>query len=389
MEVFKQKIAQKRDYLMIEFLNLYKINERFRKEIDEKIKDILNSAWYLQGKYNEEFLRNFAQFCGTKYALGVANGLDALSLIIRAYDFGTEDEIIVPANTYIASILSISQNGCTPVLVEPNINTYNINVDLIEEKITEKTRAIMVVHLYGRICWNKKLENIARKYKLKIIEDNAQAIGADYLFADGTRKKTGALGHIGCTSFFPSKNLGCYGDGGAVFTDNEELAQRLRVIVNHGMEVRYYHDSVGVNSRLDSIQAAILRIKLRRLDDYAQARQKAARRYDTAFDGHPSLSIPVRSPYSTHVFHQYTLKTKGVNRFALQQYLMDQGVPAMVYYPVPMHMQKAYQDPRYAKGAFPVTEKLSEQVISLPMHTELDEEQLEYITTKVLSFFDQ
>lgn len=373
----------------IQMVDLKRQYEKIRDEVDTAVLDVIRSTQYINGPEVKAFQQELETYLGVKHVIPCANGTDALQVSMMALGLKPGDEVITTSFTFVATVEVIALLGLTPVLVDVDPDTFNIDPEAVRKAITSKTKAIVPVHLFGQSAHMEPLLELAGEHGLYLIEDNAQAIGADYLFADGTRKKTGALGHIGCTSFFPSKNLGCYGDGGAVFTDDEELAQRLRVIVNHGMEVRYYHDSVGVNSRLDSIQAAILRIKLRRLDDYAQARQKAARRYDAAFGKHPSLSIPVRSPYSTHVFHQYTLKTKGVDRFALQQYLMDQGVPAMVYYPVPMHMQKAYQDPRYAKGDFPVTEKLSEQVISLPMHTELDEEQLEYITTKVLSFFDQ
>lgn len=373
----------------IQMVDLKRQYEKIRQEVDTAVLDVIRSTQYINGPEVKAFQAELEAYLGVKHVIPCANGTDALQVSMMALGLKPGDEVITTSFTFVATVEVIALLGLTPVLVDVDPDTFNIEPEAVRKAITKKTRAIVPVHLFGQSAHMEPLMELAREHGLFVIEDNAQAIGADYLFSDGSRKKTGALGHVGCTSFFPSKNLGCYGDGGAVFTDDGELAQRLRVIVNHGMEVRYYHDSVGVNSRLDSIQAAILRIKLRRLDDYARARQQAAERYDAAFDGHPGLSIPVRSPYSTHVFHQYTLKTSGIDRFALQQYLMEQGVPAMVYYPVPMHMQKAYQDPRYAKGDFPVTEKLSEEVISLPMHTELDEEQLEHITTKVLSFFKQ
>ena len=276
----------------------------------------------------------------------------------------------------------------TPVLVDVDPNTFNIDPEAIERAITPKTKAIVPVHLFGQAAPMEEIMDIATKHNLFVIEDNCQAIGSDYFFNDGTTKKAGTIGNIGCTSFFPSKNLGCYGDGGAIFTNDDDLAKQMRVVVNHGMTVRYYHDYIGVNSRLDSIQAAILKVKLARLDEYAAKRRNAADFYDEAFKNHPQLKTPVRYPKSNHVFHQYTLITKNVNRMALIEYLASKEIPAMIYYPVPLHMQKAYLDPRYKPGDFPVTELLCETVLSLPMHTELDHEQLTYITQNVLEFLN-
>jgi UDP-2-acetamido-2-deoxy-ribo-hexuluronate aminotransferase len=267
-----------------------------------------------------------------------------------------------------------------------NPDTFNIDPAAIERAITPKTKVIVPVHLFGQCADMDAIMDIARRHNLYVIEDTAQAIGATYTHSDGKTSRAGCIGHIGATSFFPSKNLGCYGDGGAIFTNDDKLAAAMRMIANHGQTVRYYHDSIGVNSRLDSIQAAILRIKLRHLDAYASARNKAADYYDRAFAGHAKLKTPVRATNSTHVFHQYTLKTYDLDRFGMQEYLAAQGIPAMVYYPVPLHMQKAYIDPRFKAGDFPVTEELCKRVISLPMHTELSEEQLGHITSHVLSF---
>jgi dTDP-4-amino-4,6-dideoxygalactose transaminase len=279
--------------------------------------------------------------------------------------------------------------GLTPVLVDVYPDTFDINIEAIEKAITPKTKAIVPVHLFGQCANMEAIMQLALKHKLYVIEDTAQAIGADFTFSNGETKKAGTIGTVGCTSFFPSKNLGCYGDGGAIYTNDDVLAAKLRMIANHGQSVQYVHDSIGVNSRLDSIQAAILRVKLKHLDEYAAARNKAADYYDKAFANHPNLKTPVRVKNSNHVFHQYTLQLKNVDRSALREFLSANGVPAMIYYPIPLHMQKAYTDARYKAGDFPVTEALCASVISLPMHTELTEDTLSYITSKVLAFINQ
>jgi dTDP-4-amino-4,6-dideoxygalactose transaminase len=279
--------------------------------------------------------------------------------------------------------------GLTPVLVDVYPDTFDINIEAIEKAITPKTKAIVPVHLFGQCANMEAIMQLASKHKLYVIEDTAQAIGADFTFSNGETKKAGTIGTVGCTSFFPSKNLGCYGDGGAIYTNDDVLAAKLRMIANHGQSVQYVHDSIGVNSRLDSIQAAILGVKLKHLDAYAAARNKAADYYDKAFANHPKLKTPVRVKNSNHVFHQYTLQLKNVDRSALREFLSANGVPAMIYYPIPLHMQKAYTDARYKAGDFPVTEALCASVISLPMHTELTEDTLGYITSKVLAFINQ
>lgn len=363
--------------------------EKIQPEIDKALLEVIRSTKYINGPEVHAFREELESYLGVKHVIPCGNGTDALQVAMMALDFKPGDEVITTSFTFVATVEVIALLGLTPVLVDVDPGTYNMDPEAFRKAITQKTKAVVPVHLFGQSVDMDPLLDIAQAHDLYIIEDNAQAIGADYIFPDRTKQKAGTIGHIGCTSFFPSKNLGCYGDGGALFTNDDELAQKLKVIVNHGMETRYYHDSVGVNSRLDSIQAAILRIKLRHLDEYAAARRKAADYYDAAFKDHPGLITPARSRYSTHVFHQYTLKTMGIDRFALQEYLKERGIPAMVYYPVPMHMQKAYDDPGYKEGDFPVTEELSRQVISLPMHTELDEEQLAYITDNVLSFFKE
>ncbi len=360
--------------------------ERLQEEIDTAVLEVVRSTQYINGPEVKKFQEELETYLGVKHVIPCANGTDSLQVAMMACVLKPGDEVITTSFTFVATVEVIALLGLKPVLVDVLPDTFNIDPEAVKKAITPKTKAIVPVHLFGQCVHMEPLMEIARENDLYVIEDNAQAIGAEYVFKDGTQKKAGTIGHIGCTSFFPSKNLGCYGDGGAIFTHDDELAKKMRVIVNHGMEVRYYHDSVGVNSRLDSIQAAILRIKLRHLDEFAAARRRAADFYNRAFDGHPKLTIPARNPFSTHVFHQYTLKTKDVDRLKLQEYLQAKGVPAMIYYPVPMHLQKAYTDPRYKEGDFPVTEDLSKRVISLPMHTELDEEQLKYITDSVLEF---
>lgn len=372
----------------IQMVDLKGQYEKIQQEIDTAVLDVVRSTQYINGPEVKQFQADFEAYLGVKHVIPCANGTDALQVAMMALDLKPGDEVITTSFTFVATVEVIALLGLTPVLVDVLPDTFNIDPEAVRKAVTKKTKAIVPVHLFGQCAHMEPLMEIAREFNLFIIEDNAQAIGADYVFNDGTRKKAGNLGHIGCTSFFPSKNLGCYGDGGAIFTNDDALAHKMRVIVNHGMEIRYYHDSIGINSRLDSIQAAILRVKLRYLDTYASARQEAAAYYDQAFVANQALTIPVRSAFSTHVFHQYTLKTCGIDRFDLQSYLQDKEIPAMVYYPVAMHMQKAYIDPRYKEGDFPVTEDLCKRVISLPMHTELDDDQLAYISFCLNDYFN-
>jgi UDP-2-acetamido-2-deoxy-ribo-hexuluronate aminotransferase len=372
----------------IQMVDLKSQYEKIQHEIDTRVLDVIRSTQYINGPAVNQFQQELEAYLGVRHVIPCANGTDALQVAMMSLNLKPGDEVITTSFTFVATVEVIALLGLTPVLVDVDPNTFNIEPEAIRKAISHKTKAIVPVHLFGQCVHMESVMQIASDHGLFVIEDNAQAIGADYLFADTSIKKAGTIGHIGCTSFFPSKNLGCYGDGGAIFTNDDHLAANMRIIVNHGMDVRYYHDLVGVNSRLDSIQAAILSVKLQQLDRYAEARQQAADYYDKAFAGHAGLQTPVRSTFSTHVFHQYTLKTKGINRFKLQEYLQSNDIPAMVYYPVPMHLQKAYNDPRYKAGDFPVTEALSESVISLPMHTELDEEQLNYITSHVKRFFE-
>ncbi len=362
---------------------------KIKDEVDAGIQEVIDSCAFINGPAVHNFQADLEAYLGVKHVIPCANGTDALQVSMMALGLKPGDEVITTSFTFIATAEVIALLGLTPVLVDVEPDTFNIDPAAVEKAITPKTKAIVPVHLFGQCANMEALQEIANKHDLFIIEDTCQAIGADYIFKDGSKKKAGAIGEIGCTSFFPSKNLGCYGDGGAIFTNNDKLADEMRSIVNHGMKVRYYHDIIGVNSRLDAIQAAILKVKLQHLDEYAAERNRAADYYNNAFKDYPQLKTPVRWDRSTHVFHQYTLVTEGIDRAALQQHLMSKDVPAMIYYPVPLHMQKAYLDPRYKEGDFPVTEMLSEKVISLPMSTELDEEQLAHITSTVIEFLEK
>ena len=363
--------------------------DKIKEEIDQAILKVVESTAFINGPEVKNFQQDLEKYLGVKHVIPCANGTDALQVSMMALGLKPGDEVIAPSFTFVATAEVIALLGLTPVLVDVDPNTFNIDPKAIQKAITPKTKAIVPVHLFGQCSDMDLIMDIANKHHLFVIEDNCQAIGADFISSNGSRKKAGTIGHIGCTSFFPSKNLGCYGDGGAIFTNDDQLAEKIRIVVNHGMTVRYYHDLIGVNSRLDSIQAAILKIKLKHLDEYAAARNKAASYYDSAFANNPKLKTPVRFNKSTHVFHQYTLVTNGFDRNKLPEFLQEKGIPAMIYYPVPMHLQKAYLDPRYKDGDFPVTEKLSKSVVSLPMHTELDEEQLKHITSSVLEFVNR
>lgn len=360
--------------------------QKIQQEVDTAVLDVIRSAQFINGPEVKAFQQDLENYLEIGNVIPCANGTDALQVAMMALDLKPGDEVITTSFTFVATVEVIALLGLTPVLVDVLPHTFNMDPEAVRRAITPKTKAIVPVHLFGQCVDMEPILKIAEENDLFVVEDNAQAIGAKYIFSNGTQKRAGTMGHIGCTSFFPSKNLGCYGDGGAIFTNDDALAHKMRVIVNHGMEVRYYHDSIGVNSRLDSIQAAILRVKLRLLDEYAAARNRAADFYDKAFIDSDKLTVPARSSFSTHVFHQYTLVTKNIDRNKLQEFLQQKDIPAMIYYPVPMHMQKAYTDPRYKEGDFPVTEALSRSVISLPMHTELDHDQLKHITDAVLEF---
>jgi dTDP-4-amino-4,6-dideoxygalactose transaminase len=370
---------------MVDLLGQY---QKIKSEIDKAVMDVIASSAYINGPEVKSFQKELEDYLHCKHVIPCANGTDALQIAMMALKLEPGDEVITADFTYAATAEVIGLLRLTPVLVDVLPDTFTIDPDALEKAITPKTKAIVPVHLFGQCAQMERVMAIARKHNLYVIEDTAQAIGADYHFSDGTSSKAGTIGTIGCTSFFPSKNLGCYGDGGAIFTNDDELAARIRMIANHGQSVQYYHDEIGVNSRLDSIQAAVLRIKLRHLDEYANARNRVAAYYDETFANHPGVTIPVREQSSTHVFHQYTLVMNGKDRNAMKDFLATKGVPAMIYYPVPLHLQKAYTDPRYREGDFPITERLCANVISLPMHTEMDDEQLSFIASCVLEFLN-
>ncbi len=361
---------------MINFLDLKKINNRFRNEIDSRIAKILDKGWYLQGEENEIFSKNFAAFCQTKYALGVANGLDALNLIIKASGFGVGDEIIVPANTYIATILAISQNGCTPVLVEPDINTYNIDTDLIEAKITPKTKAIMVVHLYGQAVQMQKIWDLAKKYNLKVFEDSAQAHGAYY-----KDKRVGNLSDASAFSFYPGKNLGCMGDGGAITTNDEELYKKIKAIANYGSDRKYHHIYKGVNSRLDEIQAAILDIKLKYLDEDNQKRREIAKYYRENIKN-KKIILPKTYDEKAHVWHVFAVRTE--NRDEFQEYLKNNGIQTIIHYPTPPHKQGAYKE--WNNLSYPVTEEIHNTIVSLPISPVMEHDEISRVVEVVNDF---
>ncbi|MBX3163929.1 MAG: DegT/DnrJ/EryC1/StrS family aminotransferase [Bacteroidetes bacterium] len=358
--------------------------EKIKTEVDAGIQEVINTTAFINGAAVKEFQADLEKYLNVKHVIPCANGTDALQIAMMALGLQRGDEVITASFTYVATAEVIGLLGLTPVLVDVNPDTFDIDCDAIERNITAKTKAIVPVHLFGQCANMERIMAIAKKHNLFVIEDVAQAIGADYTFSDGKKAKAGTIGHIGCTSFFPSKNLGCYGDGGAMYTNDDELAKKMKMISHHGQSVQYVHDVLGCNSRLDTIQAAVLKVKLKHLDEYAAARQKAAAFYDTAFANNPKLKTPVRIKNSTHVFHQYTLQLNGVDRTKLREQLAERGIPAMIYYPIPLHEQKAFRSERNKKGDFPVTEKLCANVLSLPMHTELDEETLGYICKNVL-----
>ena len=370
----------------IQMVDLKMQYAKIKNEVDTAIQEVIDNASFIQGKSVTDFAASLSQYLGITHVIPCANGTDALQIAMMALELEPGDEVITPSFTYIATTEVIALLKLKPVFVDVDPKTFCIDPAGIRKAIGPKTKAIVPVHLYGQSCQMEEIMKIAREHKLFVIEDNAQAIGSDYQFSDGTRKKTGTIGTIGATSFFPSKNLGCFGDGGAIFTEDEALANRLRMIANHGQSKRYYHDIVGCNSRLDSIQAAVLNVKLNLLDKYINARRQAADFYDKAFANHERITTPYRAAYSKHVFHQYTLILEGSDRNRLNQYLAQHNIPSMIYYPVPAHRQKMFE--AFGGGNYKLenTDWLTERVISLPMHTELDEQQLEFITSKVLEF---
>ncbi len=362
--------------------------EKIQSEIDEAVLEVIRSTRYIKGPVVQAFEEELAAYLGADHVISCANGTDALQIALMALGLQPGDEVIVPTFTYVATAEVIGLLRFKPVMVDVDPHNFNVTLPEIRRAITDKTKAIVPVHLYGQAAPMEGIMEIAKAHNLYVVEDNAQAIGSDYTFSDGTTRKSGTIGHIGCTSFFPSKNLGCYGDGGAICTNDAALAQQIRMVANHGQAKTYYHDVVGVNSRLDAIQAAILRVKLPRLDGYCQARRDAADRYDSHFKNHEQIQTPARASYSSHVFHQYTLQVPAGDRDALKQHLLDRGIPSMIYYPVPLYRQKGYAP--YWEGppeGLPVTEQLCQTVISLPMHSELDEALQAHIAQSFLAYF--
>ena len=358
---------------------------RIKPEIDKAIEEVLTSAAFIQGPPVHQFAEGLKKFVGAGYCIPCANGTDALQIAMMVLELKPGDEVILPVHTYVATAEVIALLGLTPVFIDVKPDTFNLDVDQLEQKITSRTKAIVPVHLYGQCADMESILKIAQQHKLHVIEDAAQSLGAVYTFMDGTKKKAGTMGAIGTTSFFPSKNLGCYGDGGAIFTNDSALAEKIKMMANHGQRIKYYHDLIGVNSRLDTLQAAILLVKLKYLKEYEVKRNEVAAFYDEALGGIPQIKIPSRFKNSTHVFHQYTVLAE--RRDELKKYLEENGIPSMIYYPVPLHLQKAYKRDGFDEGSFPVTEKLSKVVISLPIHTEMKTDELQYITSMIKSFY--
>ncbi|WP_347922897.1 DegT/DnrJ/EryC1/StrS family aminotransferase [Pontimicrobium sp. SW4] len=373
----------------IQMVDLKGQYEEIKETVNSSVLEVIDSTAFINGPKVHEFQKNLEDYLSVKHVIPCANGTDALQIAMMGLGLKAGDEVITADFTFAATVEVIALLGLTPVLVDVEPKTFNIDIDAIKKAITPNTKAIVPVHLFGQCANMDAIMDIAKEHGLYVIEDNAQAIGATYTSSNGTKQKAGTIGHVASTSFFPSKNLGCYGDGGAIFTNDDDLAHIIRGIVNHGMYRRYYHDVVGVNSRLDSIQAAILNTKLPKLDVYNERRKNAAKKYDEAFKNIENIIIPFRDgDNDNHVFHQYTLKITNGKRDALVEHLNNNGIPCGVYYPVPLHSQKAYQDSRYKEEDFPVTNQLIKEVISLPMHTELDDDQIAFITSTIIDFIN-
>jgi UDP-2-acetamido-2-deoxy-ribo-hexuluronate aminotransferase len=373
----------------IQMVDLKRQYTKIKSEVDSAIQEVIDNAAFINGKAVTDLAAGLSAYTGSKHTIPCANGTDALQIAMMALDLQPGDEVITPSFTYVATTEVVALLRLKPVFVEVDPKTFCLDPVALEKAITPKTRAIVPVHLYGQAAPMKEILDIAARHKLHVIEDNAQAIGSSCSFPDGATKKTGSIGTIGTTSFFPSKNLGCYGDGGAIFTDDDTLAGRLKMIANHGQSRRYYHDLVGCNSRLDSIQAAVLNVKLKQLDEYIAARRRAADYYDKAFGAHPKIKTPFRAPYSHHVFHQYTLILENTNRDGLNEFLSTKSIPSMIYYPVPAHRQQMFAASGGGNYHLPITDWLTERVISLPMHTELDDDQLQTISAAVLEYVNR
>lgn len=362
---------------------------KIKTEVDKAVLDVLESSAYINGKPVQEFCTALSTYLGTKHVIPCANGTDALQIALMALGLQPGDEVITPSFTFIATAEVIALLHYKPVFVDVDKDTFCMDTHALQKAITPNTKAIVPVHLYGHVANMEEIMNIANAHNIPVVEDTAQAIGADFIYKDGRTKKAGTIGTFGATSFFPSKNLGCYGDGGALFTDNDTLAEKAKMVASHGAAKRYYHDIVGINSRLDTLQAAILQIKLPHLDTYIRERIRAADFYDQAFANNKHIRSPFRASYSKHVFHQYTIQLEGVDRNGLQEHLQTKNIPSMLYYPVPAHAQKMFSSYHTADLDLPNTNWLTSRVLSLPMHTELDEEQLQHITTSVLEYVNQ
>lgn len=371
----------------IQMVDLKSQYEKIKEEIAAGIQNCLDNTAYINGPAVKEFQQAFEKYLGVKHVIPCANGTDALQIALMALDLKPGDEVICPAFTYVATAEVIGLLGLVPIMVDVDVDTFNISLDHLDQYITPKTKVIVPVHLYGQSADMEQILAFAKKHNLYVVEDNAQAIGSDYTFADGSSKKTGTIGEIGCTSFFPSKNLGCYGDGGAIMTNDDELAAKIRMIANHGQEKKYYHKVLGCNSRLDTLQAEVLKVKLKHLDEYAAARNKMADYYDQNLAEISEIEVPKRSASSNHVFHQYTLKIKNGKRDALQQYLAENKIPSMIYYPLPLYKQEAFQQYVGADFSLPVTEVLCQEVLSLPIHTEFNKESSDYVIASIKKFF--
>lgn len=362
---------------------------KIKSDIDSAIQDVLNETAFIQGRHVKEFETALAEYAGVGHVISCGNGTDALQIALMSLDLQPGDEVILPVFTYVATAEVIALLRLKPVFVDVDARTFNIDVGQVKEKLSPKTRAIVPVHLFGQCADMEPLLHLASAHNVTVIEDAAQSLGAFYRFHDGRSVAAGAIGHIGCTSFFPSKNLACFGDGGAILTNDKNLGEKLRMIANHGQKIKYHYDLVGVNSRLDTLQAAVLQVKLKHLNHYTASRQEAARHYDEALTGIEGLLTPARMENGTHAFNQYTLQIKNGKRDALKAFLQEKGVPSMIYYPLPLHLQKAYEYVGHTEGAFPEAEKLSKSVLSLPVHTEINTEQLDYICASVREFFEQ
>ncbi|RRJ93261.1 DegT/DnrJ/EryC1/StrS family aminotransferase [Paenimyroides tangerinum] len=371
----------------LQMVDLKSQYQHIKEQINAGIQEVLDTTAYINGPQVHEFQKSLENYLGAKHVIPCANGTDALQIAMMGLGLKAGDEVITADFTFAATVEVVALLGITPVLVDVDEDNMNISIEAIKKAITPKTKAIVPVHLFGRAANMDAIMEIAKEHNLFVIEDNAQAIGANYTWKDGSKQKVGTIGHVGATSFFPSKNLGCYGDGGAIFTNDDALAHVIRGIVNHGMYERYHHDVVGVNSRLDSIQAVVLNAKLPHLDTYGQARRKAAKAYNDAFAANEHIVTPAFDfEGDDHVFHQYVMRITNGKRDALLTYLQENGIPCAIYYPIPLHVQKAYADARYNDADFAVTNKLCKEVIALPMHTELDDEQIAFITSTILNF---